>query len=297
MESKNINIIIDDREKALFCYFEKLMFHFEIKRLSIGDYLIRNGENIICIVERKTWKDLSQSFRDGRKKNIEKLEKLRNETGALIMYIIEGTPRPSDKRKFARISHKNLRAHLDHLMFRNNVHIQHTLNKRDSIRRLNEICRNLLTLSGGCITGGKSDIIFEPQKKTEKDIYIDLWCGFKGISVATAEVMCQFPISDFISGKLKSDFISELKILNGKKIGEKRAEKIYGNRRKYRNVIAKIPSIGEKTMEIIEPHMKAIVRAGISLSEIESIEVIKKNVAKNIYHYIHESNQNPITQD
>ena len=144
-----MELIIDDREKHVIEFIDsasqKYKIKCTIKRLEIGDFAICYKNHILLIIERKTWKDLSASLRDGRKNNVEKLITLRNKTKCQIAYLIEGKIAYKPDYKIARIPYKNLRAHLDHLAFRDTIHMIQTGSVSDTASRLCELCQNFLT--------------------------------------------------------------------------------------------------------------------------------------------------------
>ena len=92
-----MKIIIDNRETALY---ERLMLingkegqiHIQCEVLNIGDAIIKNDQDEICIIiERKTYHDLLSSIRDGRYE--EQSHRLIHSSGIHthnIMYLIEG---------------------------------------------------------------------------------------------------------------------------------------------------------------------------------------------------------------
>lgn len=143
-----LEIIIDDREKAVIPHFNTLdkALPFKVERLTVGDYAILYRKCILFTIERKTWTDLSASIKDLRSKNVQNLIDLREKTGCHIIYMIEGNPLPKHKTKYARIPYKNLRSHLDHLAFRDNVHIMHSKDEKDTAYRINEIAKNYTTI-------------------------------------------------------------------------------------------------------------------------------------------------------
>jgi ERCC4-type nuclease len=100
----------------------------------------------MIIIERKTWEDLASSFRDGRSENINKLKELRTAVNCQIAYIIEGDPFPKSNKLYSRMPAKNLRAHLDHIAFRDNIQIIHTKNQEYTANRLFELARNYSTI-------------------------------------------------------------------------------------------------------------------------------------------------------
>jgi ERCC4-type nuclease len=141
------HIIIDDRERAIFPYLDQpsaeYKIPYKVQRINVGDYAICTGAEIKIIIERKTWTDLAASFRDGRKENVAKLISARQETRCVLVYLIEGHTCPRPGALFGRIPYANLRAHLDHLAFRDNIHIINTCDIEYSARRLFEIARNI----------------------------------------------------------------------------------------------------------------------------------------------------------
>lgn len=145
-----MEIIADDRENSVSEYFkplsEKHHIGYQKKRITIGDFAIVNNGKIIVIVERKTWTDLAASIRDGRKENIQKLLWLREQTGCLIMYIIEGNPFYYEDKTISRMSIKSMRSHLDHLMFRDGVQVVYSSGVDFTASRLFEFARNITTI-------------------------------------------------------------------------------------------------------------------------------------------------------
>ena len=145
-----IQIVIDDREKAVFDYLDiyqkQYTINYHIKRLNIGDYAIYHDNKLICIVERKTWKDLAASFTDGRKNNVFKLLDLRKETQCKIVYLIEGHAFPNRKHKVNNFPYKNLIAHLDHLIFRDGIHVIYSKDEDNTVMRLFELAKNYSTI-------------------------------------------------------------------------------------------------------------------------------------------------------
>ena len=145
------HIIVDDRERAIFPYLEQpakaSQISYEIRRINVGDYAICCDKQIKMIIERKTWEDLAASFRDGRKANVAKLISARQETGCILTYLIEGPACPRPNALFGRIPINNLRAHLDHLALRDNIHIIYSSDLAYSGMRLFELAKNLRSLT------------------------------------------------------------------------------------------------------------------------------------------------------
>jgi ERCC4-type nuclease len=170
-----MEIIVDDREQAILPYLEDQSntYHidYKIQRNEVGDYAICYKGFICVIIERKTWLDLSASMRDGRKDNVKKLLKLREDTGCQIAYLIEGDATPPFNKKFGRLPLKNLRAHLDHIAFRDQIHMIYSRNQEYTAERLFELAKNYLSLDlikeldhkEKTVTGGNTEKLKEHQ--------------------------------------------------------------------------------------------------------------------------------------
>ncbi|MGL5934502.1 MAG: ERCC4 domain-containing protein [Cetobacterium sp.] len=287
-----LRLLIDDRERSTIQHFdsEYLNVEIEVRRLQIGDYTIAYGNHILATIERKTWTDLAASIKDRRIENIEKLIDLRNTTGCRIIYLIEGKARHKDTRKFARVSYKNLLAHLDQIMIEENICMIYSDNEADSAKRLIDLCNTCykLDLQKICLgLGDKMDIDVEvidlcdePSSstenvnhggegltmlstvvpKTDSQVIYDIWCCVPEITTATASIFIDagYHISDLILGKLSKAEISTMRYPNGTIIG-KRADKIIkicnltsiANHKYYCNILSSIPRITKKTAAII----------------------------------------------
>ena len=145
-----MEIIVDDRERSVIPYMEKYSGKYDIiykvQRCNSGDYAVTYNGNIILLIERKTWVDLAASMRDGRKDNIQKMFSIRDEAKCKLAYIIEGNATPNFNSMYSNIPLKNLRAHLDHIVFRDDVHVFYSLNEDYTAQRLFELAKNYLTI-------------------------------------------------------------------------------------------------------------------------------------------------------
>ena len=145
-----MEIIVDDRERMVFSSLEECShlstINYKIQRCEVGDYAITYKGHILLIIERKTWEDLAASLRDGRKANVAKLIALREKTNCQIAYLIEGDATPPFNKMYGFFPIKNLRSHLDHLSFRDNIHIYYSKNPEYTAKRLFELAQNYLTL-------------------------------------------------------------------------------------------------------------------------------------------------------
>lgn len=167
-------IIVDARERGVSTHFQKLSdahhIDFEVRTITTGDYAIVKDDKIIFIFERKTWADLASSMRDGRKENVNKLLKLRSETDCKIAYIIEGDPFPTRtnaNRLCNKIPYKNLISHLDHLIYRDAIHVIYTENEADTAARLFTLVKNIVSCKAKEAKPAKSKSASESQEFEE----------------------------------------------------------------------------------------------------------------------------------
>ena len=145
-----MEIIVDDRERHVVPHLEdyshKFNINYKVQRCQVGDYALAYKGYVLLILERKTWADLAASMRDGRKHNVKKLIAARESTNCQLAYLIEGDATPKPDKKFGRLPVKNLRAHLDHLAFRDGIHMIYSKDEEYTASRLFELAQNYLTM-------------------------------------------------------------------------------------------------------------------------------------------------------
>jgi ERCC4-type nuclease len=299
-----IEIIVDDREQKVIPYFNGITMPpnmtFKVSRVNHGDYSVLYKDYILFIIERKTWTDLAASLRDGRKENNKKLFKIRQATGCHLIYLIEGNPIPSSTTKFGRVPYKALRSHLDHLAFRDGVHMVYSKNNKNTVERIIELVKNYLTITpsplieidklveqtqnnGECKTGGGIDKLKEKIPITANTIIYKIWCCVPNITEKTACLFINkgYHISDLILGNIKKEEIYTMKYPNGYVIG-KRSEKIWTSTRPndtnpknpvFIKMLTQLNGITKKTAEIIlnKISFKKILNGGVSIDEIKEI--------------------------
>jgi ERCC4-type nuclease len=116
----------------------------------IGDYSILleivGKHHTAMVFERKTWKDLASSIKDGRAKSQHRaLEGLRQEKGCLVCYLIEGNFGYNDKTQVQHIAFKNLYAKLRHNFLRGIPFIQ-TRDEKHTAKVIVDFARDILRL-------------------------------------------------------------------------------------------------------------------------------------------------------
>lgn len=87
-----MELVVDSREKKIIDTLNSQGIKFKIETLDIGDMLIKNKENILIVFERKSYKDMLSSLKDGRYKEqkVRLLSELNNNKYKKLFYILEG---------------------------------------------------------------------------------------------------------------------------------------------------------------------------------------------------------------
>lgn len=286
-------IVIDKRERAIVPFFANGVMPHYVEHMTVGDIAICYNGHILIIIERKTWQDLASSMKDGRKANIEKLKALRDTTHCQIAYLLEGSAFPKPSHKFCGIPHKNLRAHLDHLAFRDNVHMLYAKTALDTAARVFELAKNYGTISPSMIDhlapaadpeqprGGNEPALRTKHTVSDELIISNMWTSIKNITHNNVSVFLNlYKLSDFLAGNTPKSEIATLKYPSGIMIGDARAAAILRSAKSvetHAKILSEIPSITRPTAAKI---LEAVAIADIIKSDpadmIQSIANIKK---------------------
>jgi len=120
-----------------------------INRVTTGDYNIliedatSNGPIVALVIERKTWKDLAASFKDGRTKTQHaEMLSVQDRTGCKLMYLIEGRLTYTQTSKVGSIPFANLDAKRRHLILRGISLIQ-TRDQEHTAKKLGKLARDM----------------------------------------------------------------------------------------------------------------------------------------------------------
>jgi ERCC4-type nuclease len=279
-----LEIVVDTRERAVIPFFEKSksVIQFRIDQVNVGDYSVLYRGYILFIIERKTWGDLADSLRDGRSKNVKKMMKVRDETGCNLIYLIEGQAFPERTKRFKRMPMSNLRAHLDHLAFRDNIHMVYSKNQQDTVTRIHELVKNYVSIKPSplsiidtliynkeqeekAISKEDTLVVGNAEKLKEKapidinDVIYKIWCCIPNITDRSASIFidANYHISDLILGRISKETIYSMRYANGCIIG-KRADKIINgskiapkNIKYYIKMLSQINGITKDTAAII----------------------------------------------
>lgn len=127
-------LLVDDRERAIIEELRALgpqePSWWSVARLTHGDYAITRANETLIIIERKTYSDFAQSIKDSRMDNMARLVALRTaqqESTLRIALLLEGQS-PADDDTVEGIPLKCIRAKIDHLWLRDDVHLIETAN-------------------------------------------------------------------------------------------------------------------------------------------------------------------------
>jgi len=292
-----MEIIVDDRERAVVPFLEDLShnlhINYKIQHLTTGDYAICYNERIMIVFERKTYIDLAASLRDGRSANINKLITLRESTGCQICYLIEGPAFPNPDAMFSRMPYKNLRSHLDHLAFRDQVHMIYSKNQEHTAYRLFELAKNYATIKPSPFLN-ISTTNTNQNKLTEKQVSIvsiqeQLLRCLPGIGSIIATILAEESITLYgiYHSLYTAEQIARFKYTSGGSIGLAKAQKIFDskkiliskstvNKKIQIRILCTIPLISKQTAEKI-------------LSIIEFKDIMEKNVTIDILKDIERS--------
>lgn len=267
-----LKLTIDDRESKVIPFFKEEYpdIELEVKRIQVGDYVISFNDIILFVIERKTWSDLASSIKDGRKENVNKLINLREKTNCKIVYLMEGKSRFAAAKKIGRIPYKNLQAHLDHLIMRDNIFVIHSSSLEDTVDRLIEFMKNYLSLNivhplnatlsaeGGSAESSKEthmNILTTTIPKTDLEIMYKIWNCISNVTDKTATLFIEkeIHISDILLNKIPKTDISTMKYPNGSIIG-KRADKIIKTSNDvftHKKMLACCPMVTKETAALI----------------------------------------------
>lgn len=185
-----MKIYIDSREHQLISLFSETDIQIEQKQLDIGDILITDdNDQVYCIIERKTIKDMLASVKDGRYKE-QKMRLLSNFNKKHILYLIE------DFYSFEGLNNKSIESTIIHSLFRDELKYIFSKNLKDTFYIIQCIYARIqahseyfvLTDSDQC--GGGGYFSLNSIKKSNSDcpetINKALYCQIPGISSQSA---------------------------------------------------------------------------------------------------------------
>lgn len=212
-----LKIIADHRERAVLEHGTDLPCDVEVKTLEIADYHVLYEEMPLILIERKTWKDLASSFKDGRKENVKHMIQYRqtmidkNVNDILLVYLIEGKSHYKNNHIICGIKFICLSTHLDNLMLRDGVHIIYSDKAENTLMRIYNFAKNyskLLDLPRLVESTAIKKVVDKEASLIILKILI--WSKMSKLSYAISKIVVdKININNFISGNIVYD-INEL---------------------------------------------------------------------------------------
>jgi ERCC4-type nuclease len=272
-ESKlpQISIIVDNREQKVIPIINEIKQKYHtpvfIDRLEAGDYAIVYRSIVIAIIERKTWRDLSASIKDGRIRNIDKLINAREKTKCKVLFILEGRAFPALDRCIGRITYKVLREALDHTR-NNDINVIFTPSKNETVHRLFQLVDNYCSFKPSIFKPIDNkldvnvDVLKEKYDNSTKYLQYRLWESLPNITSKTSSVMIDndICIKKFLLEQIPKDDLSVLRYPNGKIIG-KDVDKVCSihnhklKKKYYRKLVGCFKGIGvKKAKELVSQY-------------------------------------------
>jgi len=206
-------LVLDQREKALLEGVVALGIDVESETLDLGDVLLQgNGKELL--MERKTWKDLFSSMKDGRyREQRSRLLSWRNESRK-VWYLVEGlSPCPEEREETEKIvcRHTLLR-----LLTAYDVPIFFLKDLKETIRWLYYLSTSSFSmedlfrrreLSGDRIDTGRDSVLsIKKNARDPKTMVVCLFRMIPGVSISMATVLASpFPSIMDLSIALQKD--------------------------------------------------------------------------------------------
>lgn len=241
-ESKTlIKIDIDNRETELISVI-KNFWKEEIKstinylNLDIADIIIYYKNQIIYLIERKTWADLAASIKDGRYKS-QKMRLIKhaldhNLNRSAILYLLEGN---IPKTKVNGFPVSTLQSACINMQIRDGFRVYNTLNTAEFLKKI----YNCL-IKYGCyqdlIKRNTEDSIIQSniqiKKKnniTVENAYIHQLAVIPGVSVTKAKAITKkyrtLPL--LINALIDEKTLTDIRLENGRRLGPILSKRIY----------------------------------------------------------------------
>lgn len=285
-------IVCDKGRESPIQFLEELSpYKLRIEQITNGDYAIIKNDAIKVIIERKTWTDLADTIKSPvRKNNHERLLELREKTGCIVLYIIEGAAFYHEDKIINKVPHKNLLAYLDHIAFRDNCRVIQTLDIRDTAMRIISLVRNISTITDtanittvSVVGDGESNVELLKERKDTSDIVIkqNVYMQMRGVTVNTIRAVEHYTIKELFT-KVTNVELSKLKYASGRELGIKKANEILNNRTNtlvHAKMLSAIPKLTKDTAKIILSHTTLLELCDLDKDSIAKI-IKSRNINK-----------------
>ena len=237
-------IKFDNREKDLIKLLETKGYEVTLENLDLGDiqFIDLTTKEIIIMIERKTYADLSASIKDGRYKEQKErmIHSLKNTVRKIVL--LEG-----DSMSTFTLPSKTFKSVVINTLIRDNIHIHMSKSKEDTIEFIENIILNLPKyyndLKKEIVNGESKAYSGEFSCKTVKKdnltneiCFRNMLSQIPGVStnIANSYVKKYGTIANFISILSKVEKSDAVKILaeekygtTNRRVGDKVGEKVY----------------------------------------------------------------------
>ena len=242
-------LIVDTRERNVTRHStEWCDINYEIKQITVGDYIVLDpNNNIMAVIERKSLDDFGASIIDGRTQNKDKLIELREKTNCRIIYIIEGPEYPKLHQIFGRVKYKAIQSSIFHLMINDGVSVINTKSTLHTAITLHSFIKSMETLiiknkkvceipdnthvDNTHVIGSSQnienaineknsvDLISKKFVKSDNEILREMWSKFSNITIQSSDEYSKyFTLADII---YKRKPLDDFKLSSGKLIRPK----------------------------------------------------------------------------
>ena len=218
----DIELIVDHREKNVFAELDVVFNQINHLRtsgligqvreqLTIGDYMIKAGDEVFAVLERKTLKDFAASIKDGRMDNTQKMLNFReNSNNCTLYYIIEGNNVTDYNRLISNIKYKCILSFIRKMEINDNIHVLWTKNKLQTANELKFLCEVFSKMLVNTeIAGNYQEVLDKSQLSDEdkqKNQLLTAWKSQKGIGLLAGDYLAKnYTLSDLINKEIPID--------------------------------------------------------------------------------------------
>ena len=226
-----MHIVFDTREtKLIDIYKSKYNNTFNVESLNIGDVHIYKESTLVCVIERKTMDDLSDSIID--KRYNEQKERLKTLSDCVIIYIIENF----NKKKTNGIGYEVLLSSMCSMMIKNRYHVFRTKDITETSDIIDLICKKFdnTTITENKNTHYILQLASKNCCKFKENIWQAMLCCIPGISSNIANNIAlkygnfETLYRKYIDEERNIHFLTELPKIGGK-LSYKIEEHLFSN--------------------------------------------------------------------
>ena len=237
----NLLLEIDYRERHIIDLFNSLKNDINIKvcNLIIGDFVIKNKDDILFVIERKSIKDLCASITDGRfsEQKSRLLESIKDPNK--ISYIIEGAKNNICMHgKTADVSIKSINSSIINLIFKHEYKVIFTESKQDTVDNIIMLYTKIKESKLDINLNVQPMKIIKKSSKINDNIFSNMLSVIPGVSIRVAmkiheeyksinNLVIAYNLIEDI--QVKKLMLSTIQVTDNRKIGKAISEKIYNS--------------------------------------------------------------------